>query len=79
MGYHRLSNSSSSKSFENTFSMKFNFFFTLLENSLENLYKIQQLAIFLHKPKKYIITATNWAIIDFPTRFLQKVMNKRFS
>ena len=24
--------------------MKFNFFFTLLENSLENLYEIQQLA-----------------------------------
>ena len=41
MGYHRFSNSSSSKSYEQTFFMKFDFFFTLLENSLKNLYKIQ--------------------------------------
>ena len=45
MGYHRFSNSSSSKSYEQTFFMKFDFFFTLLENSLKNLNKIQQLAL----------------------------------
>ena len=32
--------------------------------------------LFLHKPKNYFITATKWAIIDFLTRLLQKVMNK---
>ena len=35
--------------------------------------------LFLHKPKNYFITATKWAIIDFLTRLLQKVMNKRSS
>ena len=35
--------------------------------------------LFLHKPRKYIITATKWAIIDFLTRLFQKVMNKRYS
>ena len=59
--------------------MKFDFFFTLLENSLKNLYKIQQLALFLHKFISYIFTATKWAIIDFLTRLLQKVINKSFS
>ena len=42
---YRPSNSSSSKSYWQTFFMKFNFFFTLLENSLKNLNKIQQLAL----------------------------------
>ena len=78
-GYHRYSNSSFSKSYWHTFFMKVDFFFTLLENSLKNLYKIQQLTLFLNKCKRYIITATKWAIIDFPTRVLQKVINKRFS
>ena len=59
--------------------MKFYFFFTLFENSLKILYKIQQLALFLHQFKSYIITATKWAIINFLTRLLQKVINKRFS
>ena len=44
MGYHGLSNLSSSKRYEHTFFMKFDFFLTLLESSLKNLYKIQQLA-----------------------------------
>ena len=35
--------------------------------------------LFLHKPKKYIITTTKWALIVFLTRVLQKVINKRFS
>ena len=59
--------------------MKFEFFFTLLENSLKNWNKIQQLALFLHKFKRCIIMATKWAIIDFLTRLLQKVINKSFS
>ena len=59
--------------------MKFNFFFALLENNLKNLYKIQQLAFFLHKSKKCIVTATKWSIIDFLNCRLQKVINKRFS
>ena len=79
MGYHRLSNSSSLKSYQQKFFMKFDFFFTLFENSLKNFYKIQQLALFLHKFKRLIITATKWAIIDFLTRLLQKHINKRFS
>ena len=37
MGYHRLSNSSSSKSYWKTFIMKFDFFFSLLENSLKKI------------------------------------------
>ena len=45
MGYHRFSNSSSSKSYWQTFFMKFDFFLTLSESSLKNLYKIQQLAL----------------------------------
>ena len=59
--------------------MKFEFFFTLLENSLKNFYKIQNWYLFLHKPKRYIISAAERAIIDFLTRLLQKVINKRLS
>ena len=61
------------------FFMKFDFFFTLLENSLENLYKIRQLALILHKLKRCIITATKLSIIDFLTCLLQTVINKRSS
>ena len=55
--------------------MKFDFFLTLFENSLKKLYKIQQLAFIPHKPQRLIITATKWAIIDFLTCLLQKVIN----
>ena len=59
--------------------MKFDFFFILLEISLKNLFKIQQLALFLLKFNRYITTATKWAIINFLTRLLQKIINKHFS
>ena len=35
--------------------------------------------LFLHTPKNYFITATKLAIIDFLTRLLQKVIDKRSS
>ena len=35
--------------------------------------------LLLHKLIKYVNTATKSAIIDFLTRLLQKVINKRFS
>ena len=59
--------------------MKFDFFLTLFENSLKNLYKIQQLAFIPHKPQRLTITATKWAIIDFLTCLLRKVINQRSS
>ena len=61
--------------------MKFDFFFTHLDNSLKNVYKNPTNVInFLHKRKKYIIMwQKKWAIVEFLTRLLQEVINKRFS
>ena len=40
---------------------------------------IKTLHLFLHKLIKYVITATKWTDIEFLTRLLQKVINRRFS
>ena len=80
MSYHTLPKSSFSKSYKEMTFMKFDFFFPLRRELFENfVLKSAYWHLYLHEFKEYVISATKSAIIHLLSRFLQKVISKRFS